>query len=67
MHYISWNLPNDGRPGLITSEHFEQIMTRDDVFFARKFSIERDVEMLSRLDNRIFVRRSEDSLTTELQ
>ncbi|MEO1510185.1 MAG: N-acetylglucosaminyltransferase, partial [Cyanobacteria bacterium J06633_23] len=53
IHYISWSKPNDGRPGIVSSAHLPQL-ARDDIFFARKFDVEKDPEILSVLDERIF-------------
>lgn len=53
IHYISWSKPNDGRPGIVSSEHLPKL-ARDDIFFARKFDVEKDPEILSALDERIF-------------
>jgi hypothetical protein len=51
--YINWNVTSSGHPGIITSKHYSD-MTKDEIFFARKFDMIKDSEILDKLDQRIF-------------
>jgi hypothetical protein len=51
--YMNWTKTSYGHPGIVTSENYGEL-TDENIFFARKFDIKLDSEILDRLDQRIF-------------
>ncbi len=51
--YMNWTVTSYGHPGIVTLDNYTDL-TNDNVFFARKFDIKRDSEILDRLDQRVF-------------
>ncbi|MBD2007124.1 MULTISPECIES: beta-1,6-N-acetylglucosaminyltransferase [Cyanophyceae] len=52
MRYIDWTNSRHGHPAILTIDYYPKLI-RDDIYFARKFEIDRDSRILDRLDERI--------------
>lgn len=50
--YMNWSATSYGHPGIVTAEDYPGL-TKDNVFFARKFDINKDSQVLDVLDSRV--------------
>lgn len=53
LHYIDWENPNPSLPKILVLSDFERLMSSHK-FFARKFDVQRDVEILDLIDKKVF-------------
>ncbi len=50
--YMNWSTTSYGHPGIVTAADYPSL-TQDNVFFARKFDITKDSQVLNMLDQRV--------------
>ena len=50
--YMNWSTTSYGHPGIVTAADYPGL-TQDNVFFARKFDITKDGQVLNMLDQRV--------------